>query len=499
MTDNRRNNQKVSYRGKFISVVLQPSIGADFWQKDYSDKEISEALMRSGFPLYTEVMYALQKATAESLKGKQHTAVEWAFGTETSNATRIPHYQIYMEFPSLIKRITLYESFKYLFGDRVHIVTQTVYNNNYKEYCIKESSNFNFDSPYYWNIKKDSQNSIFHINKLLHLRPKLNMIHNSLFTGQRLLKQIATCEPDDRTGVWLADVIGGTGKTAFFQTIVDEEEANGIYLRISDGMERLSAKLRKKISLRLKNGRGYPRFIWINFGRTLTEDALRQFADFGEQILDGMLDDNFGNTSDGDFMALPYVNLIVTANTPPNIKQLTGDRIKLLTLYPIYDATNNFKLIDSLLIPIYVEIKVRILKRYPNNLEYKYIIRPQDKEHCEMSFRDLPWYESLLENMDMYSEFINSDKYAEQKYQSRMDSGWISANANKVQQDVFSVYIKALHYTATMTFEGSGSYYSEATNFQYPTRHYKYSEEAEQPTSDTSLGTWNLAYNKIPD
>ena len=48
----------------------------------------------------------------------------------------------------------------------------------------------------------------------------------------------------------------------------------------------MSAKLRKKISDRLESGRGYPKTIWVNFGRTVEEGSLKAFSDFAEQILD---------------------------------------------------------------------------------------------------------------------------------------------------------------------------------------------------------------------
>lgn len=95
------------------------------------------------------------------------------------------------------------------------------------------------------------------------------MIKTNLMTGQELLKKIITSEPDDRTGIWLADVLGSTGKTVFFQSQIEDPEINGLYLRLNEGVERLSAKLRKKINERLKNGKGYPKTIWVNFGRTL--------------------------------------------------------------------------------------------------------------------------------------------------------------------------------------------------------------------------------------
>ena len=42
------------------------------------------------------------------------------------------------------------------------------------------------------------------------MRPKLKEIKNNYLTGQQLLLDIALSEPDDRTGIWLADIIGGT-------------------------------------------------------------------------------------------------------------------------------------------------------------------------------------------------------------------------------------------------------------------------------------------------
>ena len=127
-------------------------------------------------------------------------------------------------------------------------------------------------------------------------------------TGQELLKKIITSEPDDRTGIWLADVLGSTGKTVFFQSQIEDAEINGLYLRVTEGVERLSAKLRKKINGRLESGKGYPKTIWINFG----------------------------NTGSGDFVPLPYVNLVVRANTPPNLNKLTGDRLNIFCSFKYF-------------------------------------------------------------------------------------------------------------------------------------------------------------------
>lgn len=68
-----------------------------------------------------------------------------------------------------------------------------------------------------------------------------------------------------------------------FQTIIDDRQLNGLYLRISEGVERLSSKLRRKIENRID--KRYPSFIWINFGRTVEEASLKAFSYFIEQII----------------------------------------------------------------------------------------------------------------------------------------------------------------------------------------------------------------------
>lgn len=457
------------YRGKFVSVIVQPRIDPQFWGVGHNSKQINDELLNSGFPVHTEIHYALSTFSVETAnRTKQVQAVSFAFGTETSRETKIPHYQIYIEFPQLVRLSSVYENLDKLLQSRVHIVTQKVYNESYKDYCLKESSNFEFDSNHYWNVKIDSTLVGKLVNKqtLIKLRPKLKMIKNNYFTGQKLIEHMAFSEPDDRTGIWLADVIGGTGKTAFFQTIVNHDE--GLYLRVSEGVERLSAKLRKKITTRLEEGSGYPKFIWINFGRTVEEGSLKAFADFGEQILDGMLDDNFGNTAGADFMPLPYVNLFVTANTPPNLNQLTGDRIKLLTLFPIFDIDDdgNQTLIDSILIPIYVEIKVRIMKRFPNMLQYRFKVKLQDDQYIRSNFSQFPYYEELLENVRIYKEFKDSPAFKDQLYQSKMISEWVTGNPNNIQQDIKDVYAKALFHSALVAGSGTGHLMIEASSFK---------------------------------
>ena len=364
--------------------------------------------------------------------------------------TEIPHYQIYLEFDNLIRNSSVYQSLNELLSSRAHIVTKKVDNSQYKEYCLKDYSNFNFNSKYYWNVMLSSEDLKYKKYKisLVSLRPNLKMIQTNLMTGQELLKKIITSEPDDRRGIWLADVLGDTGKTVFFQSHIEEDEINGLYLRVTEVVERLSAKLRKKINDRLETGKGYPKTIWINFGRTVEEGSLKAFYDFAEQILDGMLDDNFGNTSTGDFVPLPYINLVVTANTPPNLNQLTGDRLKLMTLFPVKDESG--KMVDSFLLSVFVKISVRILKLFPNNLEYCFTVIPESfKFYCD-KYSGSPWFMELVENVTRFEEFKLTPEYERQEYESRLISEWVTSIPYNLQSDILSVYYKALAYSTTV-------------------------------------------------
>lgn len=299
------------------------------------------------------------------------------------------------------------------------------------------------------------------------------MIKDILMTGQKLLKTIITSEPDDRTGIWLADVLGGTGKNVFFQSQIEDDEINSLYLRVSEGVERLSAKLRKKINDRLEKGKGYPRTIWINFGRTVEEGSLRAFSDFAEQILDGMLDDNFANSGGKDFFALPYINLIVTGNTPPNMKQLTSDRLKLLTFFPIYkDPSNSQILSDNLLIPVFSEIRVRFIKRFNDRIEYKFITHLQGEDFIDQSFNQFSWYLDLLDHVKKFKDFKETKAYQNQFYQSKLETDWIPSTPNRVQEDVLGVYYKVLNASVFVNLKDSGSYYIEASSFNSSIPHY---------------------------
>lgn len=463
-------------RGKFISVVLQPKIDSEFFASNPTDKKINEALMESSFPLHTELIYSFDKIIGvSSAKQEIKNINDWAFGTETSESTNIPHYQIFLEFPCVVSRMSVYKSIEEYYGERAHIATSVAYNENYRLYCTKNSSNFEFESSYYWNVKKDKSGNDLFTNEMLILRPKLKMIEKTPFTGQKLMLSIVKSNPDDRTLIWIADLIGGSGKTTALQSVITNKNYNLIYLRISEGLERLSSKLRKKIKGRLDKKLGYPNSIWLNFGRTVSENSLKTFADFGEQILDGMLDDNFGNTATDDFVALPYVNLIVTANTPPNLRQLTSDRIKLLTLFPIYNE--NDKLIDSLLIPIYAEIRVRFIKAFPYDFEYKYVINVSEEKYYENDFKEFSWYPELLENIEAFKEYERKLTDNSKPLKFRMSSDWLPGKQNTVQDDINLVHRKALSFSTTVRCEDSKEMYIEASSHKnvHP-RYYRYGD-----------------------
>ena len=266
------------YRGKFISIVIQPKVNPKFWLSYHSDNKINLLLMKSSFPLFTEIKNLLSILKVETINGKTIIPVlKFAFGTETSLKTKISHYQIYLEFKYLVRITKVYQELNKLLTDRVHIVVQKVYNDSYMNYCLKTTSNFQFNSDYYWNKKfvseELSQNKLL---KLINMRPKL---------------------------------------------------------------------------------------------KTIKENYL------------------------------------------------------------------------TLLIPIYIEIKVRILKRFPNNLEYKFVVRLQTDEFIKNTFSKFDWFDELLENVLTFKELMSNYKLSR-----RLETKWVSTSPYNLQSDIYQVYQKALFH-----------------------------------------------------
>lgn len=460
MTTKKKSLKVNNQRGKQYSIVIEPTKVDYDWRNEVNDGDTNKLLIDKGFPLWTEVNEALVNLEGETLKGQTEKPQSIAFGTESSTTNGIPHYQCYVAFQHIVKRKSIKDQIVERFKGRAFVLTEVVYGNAYEDYCIKETSNFEFNSNYYWNIKVKEGN-IPMAGKLIHqLREKLDSIYENLFMGQRLLVRIANSPAFERYIYWLADVLGGTGKTTTMQSVIDrvEKSLDGLYCKVTPGDERLIAKIDKKINYWLKTRKGYPRYMWINFGRTTSEETLTQFSSVGEDIVDGMLDHNFGNTGGKDFTRLPYINLVVTANTVPNVKQLTGDRIKLMTLFPVYAEEKGHKLKEAYLVPVYVEIKVRFTRKYPNVVDYKYVVKVQDFNYIQDNFGEFEWYNELRKNVHKYLAFTTTEEYQSRKYDYRMESDWRPITVPKMTEAIREVYHKAMHFNAGLQGKPDGRF-----------------------------------------
>lgn len=66
----------------------------------------------------------------------QKPVTHWAYGTETSEVSKIPHYQIYLQFDVLVRLFSTYEELDKFFEGNAHIVIKKVYRNQFQEYCL---------------------------------------------------------------------------------------------------------------------------------------------------------------------------------------------------------------------------------------------------------------------------------------------------------------------------------------------------------------------------
>lgn len=149
------------------------------------------------------------------------------------------------------------------------------------------------------------------------------------------------------------------------------------------------------------------------------------------------MNENVWSTPTSDFVPLPYINLIVTTNTPPNLNQLTTDRLKLMTLFPVRNESG--KMFNLFLLPVFVKISVRIWKGFTNTLEYCFTVIPESSGFYTDKYNHFPWFMNLVENITLFEEFQLTLEYDRQKYESRMVSKWILSTPYNLQSDVLLV------------------------------------------------------------
>ena len=121
-------------------------------------------------------------------------------------------------------------------------------------------------------------------------------------------------------------------------------------------------------------------------------------------------------------------------------------------------------MIDSYLLPIFVKISVRILKSFPNQLEYCFTVIPESFEFYADKYKYFPWFMDLVDNVTRFEEFKSTPEYERQKYESKLISKWVTSTPYNLQSDILSVYYKALAYSTKVSGRGSNQKFIEASS-----------------------------------
>ena len=96
----------------------------------------------------------------------------------------------------------------------------------------------------------------------------------------------------------------------------------------------------------------------------------------------------------------------------------------------------------------------------------------QNDKFIKANFSRFDWFQELLENVDIFKELINHDKY---EVKNKLETRWISASPYNLQSDIFQVYQKALFHSVTVTGKNSAQMFIEASSFPKSTaRVYPY-------------------------
>ena len=182
----------MDHRAYQYSIIIELRVDHKLWLTDLNDFYITKLLMNSSYTLHTEVKYILSKTQGLSVSGKKtYLPLDYSFGTEEKVKTNIPHYQCWLKFPVKVRRTSVFNFINNLLVDRAHVIIDTVYGQDYSSYYLKASSDYSFNSNYYWwGMKISFNNLLVKQNRLINLRSNLMKVKNNYYSGQVLLKKI---------------------------------------------------------------------------------------------------------------------------------------------------------------------------------------------------------------------------------------------------------------------------------------------------------------------
>ena len=122
--------------------------------------------------------------------------------------------------------------------------------------------------------------------------------------------------------------------------------------------------------------------------------------------------------------------------------------------FPIY----NGKIIeDTLLIPIFVEIKVKFPTKYPTKVSYKYVVRLQDEDNIKCAFSEFPWYGDLIEQVKRFQNLVGKDGCQLEVYEKQLHSYWRPIHPNRMQEDILAVYYKCMEHLGCLSNKQSSN------------------------------------------
>lgn len=219
---------------------------------------------------------------------------KFVFGREMCPETKKEHWQGYIEFH-------IRKEFEWVvknIGMGVHLEERkgTPLQNYY--YCSKDNCEVNifgdFEIPFVENPT----------------------IINDLKDWQKMLLNIMSVEPDDRSVLWIYDKDGKNGKTAFGKYCQQHKLAN--YLKGGKEGDMAYKLINKKVC----------RDVIIDYVKNKDNPNLVCY-NFIENLKDGIIDSN-KYESGWKFITTPHV--VVFSNVLPNLSKMSADRWKLFTL-----------------------------------------------------------------------------------------------------------------------------------------------------------------------
>jgi len=306
--------KKNKFRSRYFGLVINPNQPMDW--KDLSVQSIELKLVELAMVTKDQVCLIMDNFRVENTNKNLTKLSRYVGQLELGKNSKIPHYQMALEFDSICYRNKVLEALQHCFPNNL-IQIDVQYNfAEMVKYCTKPctfiSENFSGVIGYKYSAG---------------LKPEYKFIAENLFPWQKfLMEEILNCAADNRIIDWCIDVSGNSGKSTYARFYVAKYVYEALLVKI-DNIDRMELAIIEKIQYHRELYQRDPSVIFFDFPRAVDTKKVVSATALMEDLKGGYLETSFGGRHKE--IHIENIHVVVFSNAAPDISLLSMDRWRL--------------------------------------------------------------------------------------------------------------------------------------------------------------------------